>query len=188
MTALPERRRGGRPVATLLVALAVAWTVACSSAPPPAGQAAPSPAPSPTARGSEGAKVEIDPKLLEPLAGLGPCEVKPKTIDDAPATGALFPDKAVLTEQQANGPLTSIKGYIPMTPVQIRVFYQEQDHYDVIQVEDEIRESEVLLGNDTHRFFVKAQAICEMGSVFLAVLAPESAGSQVPAPAGGGGG
>ena len=139
----------------------------------------------PTAARSPG---DIDPALLEPLTGLGPCTVKPNTIDEEPADGALLPDGAVLTSQTQEGPLTQIKGYIPMTPVQIRVFYQRQDTFEVVQVEDEIRESEVLLADGDNRLFVKSQAICELGSVFLAVLAPENAGAQVPAPAGGGGG
>ena len=129
---------------------------------------------------------DIDPALLEPLTALGPCTVEPNTIDDEPVEGALLPEGAVLTSQTTDGPLTQIKGYIPMTPVQIRVFYQEQDQAEVLQVEDEVRESEVLLGDGAHRLFVKAQAICELGSVFLAVVAPEDAGAQVPVPAGGG--
>jgi hypothetical protein len=131
---------------------------------------------------------DIDPALLEPLTMLGPCTVDPNTIDDEPVAGALLPDGAVLTSQTQQGPLTQIKGYIPMTPVQIRVFYQRQDTFDVVQVEDEVRESEILLADGNHRLFVKAQAICELGSVFLAVVAPESAGDQVPLPARGGGG
>lgn len=133
---------------------------------------------------------DIDPALLEPLTALGPCNVDPNIIDDEPAEGTLLPEGAVLTSQTQQGPLTQIKGYIPMTPVQIRVFYQRQDDYDyeILQVEDEIRESEVLLADGNNRLFVKAQAICELGSVFLAVLAPESSGDQVPVPAGGGGG
>lgn len=131
---------------------------------------------------------DVDPALLEPLTMLGPCTVDPNTIDEEPAQGALLPDGAVLTSQTQDGPLTQIKGYIPMTPVQIRVFYQRQDTFEVVQVEDEVRESEVLLADGNHRLFVKAQAICELGSVFLAVLAPESSDAQVPAPAGGGGG
>lgn len=143
--------------------------------------------PTPAATLSPG---DIDPALLEPLTALGPCEVEPNILDEEPAEGALLPDGAVLTSQTEQGPLTQIKGYIPMTPVQIRVFYQRQDdyEYEILQVEDEIRESEVLLADGDNRLFVKAQAICELGSVFLAVLAPESSGDQVPVPAGGGGG
>jgi hypothetical protein len=151
----------------------------------PDESAAPAAPALPTGRLSPG---DIDPALLEPLTMLGPCTVDPNAIDEEPAEGTLLPDGAVLTSQTQQGPLTQIKGYIPMTPVQIRVFYQRQDTFEVLQVEDEIRESEILLADGNHRLFVKAQAICELGSVFLAVLAPEDAGDQVPLPAQGGGG
>ena len=179
------RLHGGALVAGVVL-FACLFAAGCSPTPPAPAPASPAPAASPAATGSS--EVAIDPQLLEPLAGLGPCKFDPKPMTAEPTEAAVFPDDTVVTEQQANGPLTSIKGYIPMTPVQIRVFYQEQDRYDVIQVEDEIRESEVLLGDGANRLFVKAQAVCELGSVFLAVLAPESAGNAVPTPAGGGGG
>lgn len=166
-------------------ALATVLAVACgsggdgpgSSAVPATAAAASTPALSPG---------DIDPALLEPLTMLGPCTVDPNAIDEPPAERALLPDGAVLTAQKQDGPLTQLKGYIPMTPVQIRVFYQRQDQFDVLQIEDEVRESEVLLADGDHRLFVKAQAVCEQGSVFLAVLAPRAAQHNVPAPAGGG--
>ena len=158
----------------------------CSQEPGPTPATTPR-SPAPTVS-SDASNIAIDPRLLEPLTALGPCTANPDPITDAPAEGAFFPEGAVVTSQQTTGPLTSIEGYIPMTPVQIRVFYQDQDRYDVVQVEDEIRESEVLLADGNNRLFVKAQAICELGSIFVAVLAPEAAGDQVPAPAGAGGG
>ena len=126
----------------------------------------------------------MDPQLLQPLTMLGPCTADPNAIDADPPPQAIFPQDTVITSQEATGPLTTIKGYIPMTPVQVQVFYQEQDRYDVLQIENEIQESEALLADGNNRFFVKAQAVCELGSVFLAVVAPESAASQVPTPAG----
>ena len=123
---------------------------------------------------------------MQPLTGLGPCTAAPKALAEEPAEGSIFPEDTVLTSQQTDGPLTSIKGYIPMTPVQIRVFYEQQDRFEVVQAEDEVREAEVLLADGNHRLFVKAQGICELGSLFVAIVAPEAAGAQVPAPAGGG--
>lgn len=172
------RHHGGRRTTHLVVCAAAAALAGCATAPPPA--AAPTAAPAPTATATD-----IDPALLQPLTGLGPCTAEPNVLDEEPAEGILLPDEAVLTSQTVDGPLITIKGYIPMTPVQIRVFYQRQETYEVLQIEDEIRESEVLLADGNNRLFVKAQAICELGSVVLAVLAPESAGDRVPAPAGG---
>lgn len=181
--------RGGQRLFAALITVATAVLVAGCGGAEPGDRARvngpPSPAPVvPTPAVSPG---DIDPALLEPLTMLGPCTVAPNTIDEPPAEGALLPDGAVLTSQTQDGPLTQLKGYIPMTPVQIRVFYQRQDVFEVVQIEDEVRESEVLLADGNHRLFVKAQAICELGSVFLAVLAPEDSGGQVPVPAGGGG-
>lgn len=172
---------------TVAAAAAVAVLAACGAGGggAPASTAAPVAPALPTGALSPG---DVDPALLEPLTALGPCTVDPNTIDEEAAEGALLPEGAVLTSQTTEGPLTQMKGYIPMTPVQIRVFYQRQDEFDVVQVEDEVRESEVLLADGDHRLFVKAQAICELGSVFLAVVAPESSGDKVPLPAGGTGG
>lgn len=71
-----------------------------------------------------------------------------------------------------------------MTPVQIRVDYQRRGDVQILQVEDEIREAEVLLTADDRRVFVKAQALCEDGSIFVAVVAPAEASGSVPVPAG----
>jgi hypothetical protein len=182
-TSAPRRpRTWQRARTTSLTAIAMSLMVGCGGG----GQAAEAPTAAPAATAAPASPGDIDPALLEPLTMLGPCTVEPNAIDEEPVDGALLPDGAVLTSQTAQGPLTQIKGYIPMTPVQIRVFYQRQDTFEVLQVEDEVRESEVLLADGNHRLFVKAQAICELGSVFLAVVAPESSGNQVPLPAGGG--
>ncbi len=105
-------------------------------------------------------------------------------MDALPADGLVVPPGTILTEQSTDGPLTTVKGYVPMTPVQVRVWYQIQPDLTIIQGEDEVREAEALLDNGEHRLFLKAQAICEEGSVFLAVVAPQVAGDAVPAPAG----
>ena len=178
-----RRRREPRRLRAAAVATCLASLLgACGSSPSPsqvatAGVGGATPGATPT---------DIDPALLEPLTALGPCTAEPNVLDEPPAEGALLPPDAVLTSQAKDGPLTTLKGYVPMTPVQIRVFYQRQETHEVLQVEDEIRESEVLLADGNNRLFVKSQAICELGSVFLAVLAPESSGA-VPTPAGGAG-
>ena len=175
------RPRPGRWLLTLaLVALAGACggdptPTAAPTASAPAGGVTPGPTPT-----------DIDPTLLQPLTMLGPCTAEPNVLDEEPVEGALLPPGAVMTSQQTDGPLTTIKGYVEMTPIQVRYFYQRQEDYEVLQMEDEIQESETLLGDGNNRLFVKAQAICELGSVLLAVVAPEGQG-QVPAPAGGAG-
>lgn len=127
-----------------------------------------------------------DPELLAPLRGLGPCDIDPNAIDLEPVDGLVLPPDAVVTERSDDGPLTTVRGYVPFTPVQVRVLYQRDPDLEIVQVEDEIRESETLLDSGPYRLFVKAQAVCEQGSVFIAVLAPRAAQDDVPAPAGGG--
>jgi hypothetical protein len=167
-------------VATALAALLAS---AC------AGGGPTSPAPPTSALGGATADPgDIDPALLEPLTALGPCEVDPNAVDAPAVDGLVLPPDAVLTEQTEDGPLTTAQGYVPMTPVQLRVWYQRHDDLEVVQIEDEIREAEALLDHGDRRLFVKAQAVCELGSIFIAVVAPRAAQDQVPAPAGGAGG
>lgn len=181
--------RARRPTAwgVALVAAVALVGPACGSDGPAGGGDGPAATGPPVSAGTA-SPGDIDPALLEPLTALGPCDVDPNTIDDPPVEGLVLPPGAVLTEQAEDGPLTTAKGYVPMTPVQVRVWFQRHDELEVVQIEDEIRESEALLDHGDLRLFVKAQAICELGSVFLAVVAPRAAEGQVPAPAGSAGG
>jgi hypothetical protein len=131
-----------------------------------------------------GATTGTEGAPLGALPGLGPCEVEPVAIDDDPVDGLVLPPDAVLTEQADDGPLTTAKGYVPMTPIQVRVFYEESDEVEVVQIEDEVRESEGLFDVGEMRLFVKAQAVCAEGSVFVAIVAPRAAEGQLPAPTG----
>lgn len=87
----------------------------------------------------------------------------------------VLPDGAVVTSVAQADPLTNVEGYIAQTPVQIRVFYEQHPALRVLDAEDEVRESEVLADVGEHRLFVKAQAVCELGSVFVAIVSPAAA-------------
>lgn len=178
---MPATRRALGPPWTA-AALCVAVLGACSSAPAPG--AAPSPTSGPTLPAALASPGDVDPALLAPLRGLGPCDVNPNAIELGEVDGLVLPPGAVVTERTDDGPLTTVRGYVPLTPVQVRVLYQRDPDVEIVQVEDEIRESETLLDNGEHRLFVKAQAVCEQGSVFLAVVAPRAADAPVPAPTG----
>jgi hypothetical protein len=156
-------------------ALAAGLAQACT---PGGGDGAVPTAPPPRSPG------DVDPALLQPLTALGPCQPQPPAAEGGPVDGLVLPDGAVLTSIQGTGPLTQVQGWIPMTPVQIRVDYQRRGDVEILQVEDEIREAEVLLTNGDRRVFVKAQALCEQASVFVAVVAPADASESVPVPAG----
>lgn len=112
--------------------------------------------------------------MLQPLQALGPCDQPPDGEVGREVVGLVLPEGAVVTSVADADPLTNIQGYIPMTPVQIRVFYQQHPTLEVISVEDEGFEAEVLTEAAGYRTFVKAQAICELGSVFVAIVSPAS--------------
>lgn len=176
---LPRRHRRPFPSAALCLLV----LVACSGTEVP--EAAPSPTDGPTLPAALASPGDIDPALLQPLRGLGPCDVHPNEIELEPTPGLVLPPGAVVTERSDDGPLTTVRGYVPLTPVQVRVLYQRDPAVEIVQVEDEIRESETLVDSGDYRLFVKAQAVCEQGSVFLAVVAPRAADAPVPAPSGG---
>lgn len=147
--------------------------VACAEGAPP-GAAAPTP-------------TVISAELLQPLTALGPCTPPEATADPAAADvpGLVLPGGAIAAQVLPQAPVTNVQGYIPLTPIQVRVFYLEHAGVEVVVSEDERWESESLVSDGTHRLFVKAQAVCEQGSLFVAVVAPEADAAFVPAPAGG---
>lgn len=126
----------------------------------------------------------MDPTLLAPLAGLGPCDLELDEPVDEQIEGLVLPPDAVVTRVSRQDPLVNVQGYVPFTPIQTRVFFQTRAELEVIQAEDEVREAELLVADGTHRMFLKAQAVCESGSVFIAVIAPEVAADAVPVPTG----
>lgn len=138
------------------------------------------------APGPTSASPTVDPRLLEPLLGLPPCEEPPPAASDAEVAGLILPPSSTVTTVQATGPITQVTGYVAMTPVQVRVDYQGRTDIEVISAEDEGFEAEVLVSDGEHRTFMKAQAHCSEGSLFVAVVAPEEQASAVPTPTGGG--
>lgn len=175
----------------VVVAAACLALAACSGGSTPAGAPAASPSLDEAAAAAVAAiptPEGMDPQLLQPLVGLGPCEDQDRirVIDAEVPDPVVLPPGALLTEVDQTGPLTNLQGYVPLTPVQTRVFYQEMEDAEILQVEDEIREAEVLLSRLEHRTFFKSQAVCEQGSIFVAVLAPEVEDGALPAPAGDG--
>lgn len=160
-----------RPARLWLLACGAAISVGCSGgAPGVAGTDDPVTAPS-----------GVDPAILEPLQAYGPCEDEPVGGSDGTAVEGLhLPDDAVITSTAATGAATSVQGYVPWTPVQLRVWFQQQADLEILEIEDEVFESEALVSDGTHRMFVKAQAVCELGSMLVARVAPESAPDAVP--------
>ena len=110
----------------------------------------------------------------KPLRALGPCEDAPNRGRADEVQGLVLPPDAIVTKVSPAGPLTNVQGYLPMTPVEARAFYQRHEGLTILSVEDEVFESEVLFALDDRRVFVKSQAVCERGSVFVAVIAPDA--------------
>lgn len=126
----------------------------------------------PSALATPGASAPVpDAQRQAPLKGLGPCSDTPQGRDDEVA-GLVLPSEAVVTSVTPADPLTNVQGYVPMTPVQMRAFYQKSTDVSVISVEDEVFEAEILFEAAGRRVFLKAQGVCELGSVFVAVVSP----------------
>jgi hypothetical protein len=172
-TSLRHAFRAAAAAACLVVA-----TAGCEA---PPGTSAGGP---PSAGGAPGS-ADVDPALLAPLTALGPCPDPPPAGEDLPEVeGLVLPDGSVVTSATITDPVATVQGWIPLTPVQVRVHYADRADIEVLQAEDEIRESEVLLTTGGRRLFLKAQAACDRGSAFVAVVAPEDAAAAVPTPAG----
>ena len=119
-----------------------------------------------------------------PINGLPACQPPPNAADEEPVAGVPLPEDAVITAVERGDPLTTLHGYIPQTPVQVRQFLESRS-LRVLNIEDEITESEALVSNGRQRVYIKARAVCDLGSELLVVVAPEVAGQAVPAPRGG---
>ncbi len=99
--------------------------------------------------------------------------------------GLVLPEGSVITSVERQHPLTTVRGYVPITPVQVRQSYQERDNLEFSELEDEIFEAETLYTLGVHNTYVKAQATCATGSLLIAVVGPS--GENVPLPKVGGG-
>lgn len=98
-------------------------------------------------------------------------------------TGLVVPPEATITSVEADGPLVNAEAYVDLTPIEIRQYYQNYLRLKADMIEDEIFEAEALMRSPTHRFYVKAQAICRDASIVFYVLSEEGGGGEVPTPA-----
>jgi hypothetical protein len=145
-------------------------------------------APTADAGGSVAPDGSVDPALLEPLTGLGPCGPPPPAAAEADEVeGLVLPPTSVVTAVNDAGPLTQVRGYVERTPVEVRVWFADGSAgVEVLTIEDEVREVEVLVAGGQTRQFLKGQAVCERGSAFVAFVAPAGAAELLPEPALGG--
>lgn len=114
---------------------------------------------------------------------LPPCPSPPAGAQPPPE-GLVVPDGTVVTDVTRNGPLLTVRGFVPLVPVDVRRFYERRDDLDILSLEDEGFEAEALFGSEDGRAYVKVKIICADGSTLLAVLGSAGAGDSVPTPAG----
>ena len=107
-----------------------------------------------------------------PLTDLPECSAPPEPADGAEAA-VVLPDGTVVTGVEDLGELVSVNGYVALTPIQVREFYEAAPGLEVYVAEDEVYEAEILFGADDNRVYVKAQAQCRQGSVLSAFVGPE---------------
>lgn len=125
----------------------------------------------------------VDPAILEPLAAFGPCTNEPVASTDDPVIEDLpLPGETIITAATTTDAGTRLEGYLPWTPVQLRVWLQQQDDLEILEIEDEVFEAEALVSSGTHRMFVKAEAVCELGSVLIANVAAEPGSNPTESP------
>lgn len=122
--------------------------------------------------------------LLEPMNALPSCGPPPEDGNVGEVPGLVTPEGTVLQSRNDTDKLIQVVGYVPLTPVQVLVAYEDLPA-EVILREHEQFESELVYETDTHRAFVKSQVTCATGSNFVAVVAEVSDAGAVPKPTGG---
>jgi hypothetical protein len=150
------------------VALSAILLVSCSGG----GDGAPSARATPPARSQMDALLQQYPPCTEPSPGREVSKVR----------GLLLPQKTIVYSVRRQGPITTVQGFVPMNPVQVREYYEKDPDIQIIVSEDEFVESELLFSNGNVRNFVKARASCREGSDIVTVIAREL--TALPAPAG----
>ena len=119
-----------------------------------------------------------------PLTALAECDDPLDQEPHDPVAGAELHPEAVVDSVTPQGPLTTLTAYVPVTPVNIRLWYEQRDDLEIIIIEDEVFEAELLVSNGEYRTYVKASAICQTGSTMVATVAEELSAAELPVPAG----
>lgn len=176
-----RRRRGHalptRPPFARLGAAALAGVLltGCGSSSAPTPVATPS---------STSTDIEIAPELLAPLVMLGPCSEVADPGLDQEVPGLELPEGAFLTSVTEQNGLVNVRGYVNQTPIVFQLGFREREDLEMISVENEIQESETLYSDGHRRVFLKAAAVCELGSLFIAAIAEDVNADTVPTPSG----
>ncbi|MEO3745488.1 hypothetical protein [Plantactinospora sp. B5E13] len=117
------------------------------------------------------------------LANLPSCDRVPMDAGrevSGEVTGLVLPAGARVTSTVPQGALTTVEATVRMTPLDVRAHYQGRTDVEVLNVEDEIFESEVLLRAGQRRMYLRATALCADGTALTAVVGPDSDDAGLP--------
>jgi len=97
--------------------------------------------------------------------------------------GLVLPPGATLYRSKPTGErLILVRGFIEMTPVRIREFYerlQTKPRYRFFLLEDEVVEAEAFFTDGRWRNFVRARIACEGRTELYVLVAPEDYGNRI---------
>lgn len=124
----------------------------------------------------DAAATPVQPRLPEcvPPTPPGPVEVGPKV----PLLDEMIP-----TSSRTSGSMHQVSGWIARTPREVRAAYENLPGLTLVTSEDEVFEAELLFGAGDRRVYVKANSVCEGGSIMELWSSPEE--GEVPVPKGG---
>ena len=149
------------------------------------GGAAPQPAPAPAT--PDDASASTAGATTSPLADAGaiyeqlsPCPAPPTPIAHDPVEGLVIPPGTVVTDVQAVGPITSVSGFVELTPLEIRDLYADDPEVELLYIEDEGFEAEILVEREGVRTFIKATIRCRTGSAVAGIVSSDPASLPRP--------
>lgn len=157
----------------LLIGSALLLLAACGSG-----------ADTPSATPTGGAQpTAYDRLLLEPMNALPSCGPAPQAGDVDEVEGLVTPAGTVLQQRNDTERLVQVVGWVPLTPVQVLVAYEELPAEVILREHDKFV-SELVYETDTHRALVTTQVQCATGSNLVAVIAEIEDAGAVPTPSG----
>ncbi|MGH3715071.1 MAG: hypothetical protein ACRDT4_16645, partial [Micromonosporaceae bacterium] len=134
------------------------------------GSASPSPAPSRNPSAAAPDERQGAPLRAFPTCGPAPT-AGPASARDA-VKGLVLPPGTVVTGSTRQGKTLNISGYVALTPVRIRQFYEKRTELTFYTIEDEVFEAEIFFGQpDGRRAYVKAKPACRTASRLVIVIA-----------------
>lgn len=163
--------RTPRLVTVGLTLVALTGAIAgCGDGRPSAGHGSGSPSARPSASAApderDGAPLRAFPSC-DPAPTAGPAAAR-----DA-VKGLVLPPGTVITGSKTQGKTLNISGYVALTPVRIRQFYEKRTELTFFTIEDEVFEAEVFFQQpDGKRAYVKAKPACRSASRLVIIIAP----------------